>query len=250
MRTDLNTIFVTGGGGGIGRGLAEAFHKLGNQVIIGARREAPLQETCAANAGMSYVVVDVANAESIANAATTVIAKFPALNCVINNAGVQRAQNFAVAGGVNDVGVVEEIETNLLGLTRVCAAFLPHLMQQPQATLINVSSGLAFVPAAFIPVYCATKAAVHSFSISLRYQLRRTSVKVIELIPPYVDTDLDRGRRIPNGPTPMPLPQFISEAMEGLAGDAVEVPVGRAKFLYAGATGAEAFQTAYFHMNP
>jgi uncharacterized oxidoreductase len=106
------------------------------------------------------------------------------------------------------------------------------------------------VPLARVPVYCATKAAVHSFCVSLRHQLRRSGIKVIELIPPYVDTNLDKGRRMPGGPTPMPLAQFVSEAMEGLCGDADEVPVGDAKFLYAGAGSREAFAKAFSRMNP
>ena len=250
MRNHSNTIFITGGGSGIGRGLAEAFHKLGNRVIIGGRRETVLQDTCAANPGMHFVVLDVASAESVRTAAHTVVSEFPELNCVINNAGVQRPHESSVAGGVDEGALQAEIETNLVGLMRVCAAFVPHLKSQPEATLINVSSGLAFVPLARIPVYCATKAAVHSFCVSLRHQLKRTSVKVVELIPPYVDTDLDRGRRKPGGPTPMSLPQFISAAMEGLSGDADEVPVGDAKFLYASAGTGEAFTKTFSRMNP
>ena len=249
MRTHSNTIFITGGGSGIGRGLAEAFHKLGNRVIVGGRREAVLIDTCAANPGMSHVVLDVADAQSIRTATHTVISKFPELNCVINNAGIQRSHDFSVAGGVNETGMHEEIETNLLGLMRVCSAFIPHLSGQPAATLINVSSGLAFVPLARYPVYCATKAAVHSFCVSLRRQLKHTSVRVVELIPPYVDTHLDKGRRSPDARAPMPLPQFISEAMEGLSGDADEVPVGDAKFLYASSRTGDAFAKAFWRMN-
>jgi uncharacterized oxidoreductase len=239
MRQHSNTIFITGGGTGIGRGLSEAFHKLGNRVIVGGRREAVLKETCAANPGMSYVVLDIRDASSIKAAAEAVLADYPGLNCVINNAGLQRVHDFTAAGNLNDAAIVEEIETNLLGLVRVCAAFIPHLHGQKEAHLINVSSGLAFVPIARVPVYCATKAAVHSFCVSLRHQLRGSSVRVIELVPPWVDTDLDKGRRRPPGPQPMPLPQFIAEAMEGLSGDSDEVIVGDAKFLYA--SGMNAF---------
>jgi len=250
MRNHSNTIFITGGGSGIGRGLAEAFHKLGNHVIIGGRSETALSEVCAANPGMSHVILDVANSESIRIAANSVVSRFPALNCVINNAGIQRLHDFSVAAGVNDAALVAEIETNLLGLMRVCGAFLPHLSRQPDATLINISSGLAFVPLARVPVYCATKAATHSFCVSLRHQLKHTSVKVVELIPPWVDTNLDRGRPRPADRAPMPLPQFISEAIEGLSGDADEVPVGDAKFLYASAGTGEAFLKTFSRMNP
>jgi len=248
MRLDSNTILVTGGGSGIGRGLAEAFHSLGNRVIIGGRRETVLQETCAANPGMSHVTLDVADPRSIQAALDAVTAKFPELNCVINNAGIQRPHDFSTAGGVEDAAMTEEIQTNLLGLARMCAAFLPHLSGRPEATLINISSGLAFVPLSRVPIYCATKAAVHSFCVSLRHQLKQTSVKVIELIPPLVETNL--GWRRPGGPVPMPLPQFIAEAMEGLAGDADEVAAGNAKSLRASAGEGDRFQQAFARMNP
>jgi uncharacterized oxidoreductase len=245
----LDTIFITGGGAGIGRGLAEAYHKLGHRIIIGGRREQVLRDVCAANPGMSHVALDVAYPESIRAAAHTVMAKFPELNCVINNAGVQSVHDFGSAGGVHETGMKEEIETNLLGLMRVCAAFLPHLRRRPAAKLINISSGLAFVPLARVPVYCATKAAVHSFCVSLRHQLKPAGVRVVELIPPWVDTNLDQGRPRPAAPRPMPLAQFIAAAMEGLAGDADEVPVGDAKFLYSASAG-DAFTKAFARMNP
>lgn len=249
MRTHSNTIFITGGGSGIGRGLAEAFHRLGNRVIIGGRREQALKDACAANPGMSYVPIDTADAESIRTAAQQVISQFPGLNCVVNNAGLQRAHDFASPKGASDAIVVEEIETNLLGPIRVCSQFIPHLTNRPHATLINISSGLAYVPLARVPVYCATKAAVHSFTVSLRHQLRPAGIKVVELVPPYVDTNLDHGRRRPEGPAPMPLPQFIDEAMEGLAGDSDEVAVGGAKFLYASSGTGEAFTKTFSRMN-
>jgi len=248
MRNHSNTILITGGGSGIGRGLAEAFHKLGNRVIIGGRRETVLKDVCAENPGMNSVILDISNTASIRTAAQSVRAQFPDLNCLINNAGLQRVHDFSADGGVDELGVVEEIETNLLGLIRMCAAFIPHLKNRPEATLINISSGLAFVPLARVPVYCATKAAVHSFCVSLRHQLKHTTLKVVELIPPWVDTNLDKGRRRTTGPAPMPLRQFISEAMEGLAGDADEVLIGDAKFLRASA--GDAFTKAFSRMNP
>jgi uncharacterized oxidoreductase len=242
MRMSSNTILITGGSAGIGRGLADAFLALGNRVIIASRKDTAVP-------GMSHVAMDVTSAASIAAAASEAIAKFPELNCVISNAGVQRSGDFA-AGGVNDAAMVEEIETNLLGPMRVCSAFIPHLSGRPAATLINVSSGLAFVPLARVPVYCASKAALHSFCVSLRHQLKTCGIRVIELIPPYVDTGLDRGRRRPDGPAPMPLDQFISGAMEGLAGGADEVPVADAKFLYGSSGTGEAFTKAFSRLNP
>ena len=223
---------ITGGGAGIGRGLAEAFQKLGNRIIIAGRREGPLKETCAANPGMSYVVMDVTDAGSIRAAAARVTAQFPQLNCVINNAGIQRPHDFTRA--VDDAVVLQEVETNVLGLIRVSGAFLPHLQRQTDAILMSVSSGLGLVPLSRFPVYCATKAAVHSFCLSLRHQLRGTGVKVIEIIPPLVATDLKQTHRPSGGgPAPMPLAEFIPALMEELEGGAEEAAVGHAKRLLA-----------------
>jgi uncharacterized oxidoreductase len=234
MKMCSNTIFVTGGTSGIGKGLAEAFHRLGNQVIISGRREDRLRSVCAANAGMRYFVMDVANLASVRKTAREVIEGFPTLNCVFNNSGVQRRHEFAAGKPVDDPAMLAEIQTNLLGLIRVTSEFLPHLKSQQGATLLNVSSGLAFVPLAVFPVYCATKAAVHSFSLSLRHQLRDSNVKVIELIPPYVATELGGSSQAPAGALrQMPLETFIAETIKELEGDDDEIAIGGAKNLLA-----------------
>jgi uncharacterized oxidoreductase len=234
MKMQSNTIFITGGTSGIGKGLAEAFHRLGNQVIISGRREDRLRAICAANAGMRQFALDVTDPNSIRNTARRVRDEFPALNCIYNNAGVQRRHNFVEGKPLDETAMLAEIQTNLIGLMRVTAEFVPHLKKQPEATLVNVSSGLAFVPLSPFPVYCATKAAVHSFSLSLRQQLRNSSVRVIELIPPYVATELAGNTPPAEGaPRPMPLDAFISETMKELAGDADEIAIGHAKNLLA-----------------
>jgi uncharacterized oxidoreductase len=234
MKMCSNTIFVTGGTSGIGKGLAEAFHRLGNQVIISGRREDRLRSVCAANAGMRYFVMDVADLASVRKTAREVIEGFPTLNCVFNNSGVQRRHDFAAGKPVDDPAMLAEIQINLLGLIRVTSEFLPHLKSQQGATLLNVSSGLAFVPLAVFPVYCATKAAVHSFSLSLRHQLRDSNVKVIELIPPYVATELGGSAQAPAGALrQMPLETFIAETIKELEGDDDEIAIGGAKNLLA-----------------
>ena len=235
MNTTGNTIFITGGGSGIGRGLAEAFHKLGNKVIIGGRRESVLAATTAANSGMELIVFDAASPESITAGAAELTQRFPALNVVINNAGVQWQHNFATQATLDEAGVAAEIDTNILGVMRVGAAFLPHLKQQPAATIVNLTSGLAFTPMAAYPVYCATKAFVHSFTMSLRHQLRETSVRVIELAPPWVATDLAAAQpeQAEHGDMkPMPLADFITAAMAALATEGEELPIANAQFLH------------------
>jgi len=217
MKTTDNTILITGGGSGIGRGLAEAFHRLGNQVIITGRTQKALDETTAANPGMKSVTLDVSDPKSIQSFAAQVTKEFPSLNVLINNAGIMQPENLLEKP---DASVAEAIvTTNLLGPIRLTAALLPPLRKQPRATIMTVSSGLAFVPLAMTPTYCATKAAVHSYTQSLRYQLKSTKVEVIELIPPYVQTTL-MGDQQAEDPRAMPLKEFIDEVMDILQSQA------------------------------
>lgn len=212
MKLSGNTILITGGATGIGRGLAEALHKLGNQVIIAGRRRHALEEVTAANPGMKSLTVDMQDAGAIREFGARVATEFPALNVLVNNAGIMRAEKFATQqpGEQPDLRDTEAIvATNLLGPMRLTAALLPQLKMHADAVIMNVSSGLAFVPLALTPTYCATKAAIHSWTLSLRYQLRGF-VEVLELIPPYVATDLMNGK---DDPRAMPLDKFIAEVM-------------------------------------
>jgi uncharacterized oxidoreductase len=251
MRMHSNIIFITGGSSGIGRGLAEAFHKLGNQVIISGRREHLLKDICAANPGIRHFVLDVMDPNSVHRIATEVMGEFPNLNCVFNNAGVQKRHDFSADTELNDQALSEEINTNLLGAIRVAMEFAPHLRKQKNAVLVNVSSGLGFVPLALYPVYCATKAAIHSFSLSLRHQLKGSGVKIVELIPPYVETELGGLKKAAgnsSGPKPMRLDAFIAETMKELAGDADEVAIGDARNLM-GASALETVKKVFASMN-
>ena len=227
MKMSGNTILITGGGSGIGRGLAEAFLAMGNQVIIAGRRKHLLDETTAANPGMNSSVLDIASADAIESFAAQVTKDYPALNVLTHNAGIMRPED-AKSCGVSDSDAM--VTTNLLGPIRLTAALLPALLAQKQATIMTVSSGLAFVPLAMTPTYCATKAAIHSYTQSLRYQLRDTSLQVLELIPPYVQTEL-MGPGQANDPRAMPLNGFISETMNILktSPDATEICVERVK---------------------
>jgi uncharacterized oxidoreductase len=239
MKTTSNTILITGGGSGIGRGLAEAFHALGNQVIIAGRRRQVLDETTRANPGMLSAVLDLEDPAAIRAFAAEMTKRHPNLNVLINNAGIARLENLKAPP--SDLADVEAmITTNLLGPIRLTAALLPHLQKQPRATILNVTSGLGFVPLPHSPTYSATKAALHSYSVSLRVQLRGTPVEVIEIIPPYVQTELG-GPQQASDPRAMPLKEYIAETMQILETqpNAVENCVDHAKFLrFAEATGS------------
>ena len=215
MQTTGNTILITGGGSGIGRSLAEAFHAQGNQVIISGRRQSALDEVVAANPGMAAFTVDMADAGSILAFAGQVTEAYPALDTVIANAGIM--VNEDLVGGNYLATAEATVATNLLGPIRLTAALLPHLLARPRASVLTVSSGLAFVPMAATPTYSATKAAIHSYSQSLRHQLRNTTVEVIEIAPPYVQTYL-QGEHQASDPHAMPLDDFIAETMGLLAG--------------------------------
>jgi uncharacterized oxidoreductase len=210
MNITGNTILITGGGTGIGRALAEALHTRGNQIIITGRREAPLKAVADANPGMAWATLDVADPASIRAFAAEVVRDHPALNVVINNAGIMQAEDLTAEPFDLDV-VDATVTTNLLGPIRLTAALLPHLRTQPAATVMTVTSGLAFIPLAATPTYNATKAAIHSWTISLRHQLRDTSVEVLELAPPAVATDLMPGHA--DNPSSMPLADYTAEVI-------------------------------------
>lgn len=209
MRLNDNTILITGGGSGIGRGLAQSLHGMRNQVIIAGRRRQVLEKTTQANPGMKFVVLDIEDPASIRALAEQMATEYPALNVVINNAGIMRPEDLRDQPG--DLADAEAmVRTNLLGPIRLTAALLGQLQKQAHSAIVNVSSGLAFVPLAMTPTYCATKAAIHSYTQSLRYQLRGTATEVVELIPPYVATDLMNGA---SDPRAMPLDRYIAEVM-------------------------------------
>ena len=226
MKLSGNTVFITGGTSGIGRSLAEALHKRGNQVIISGRRKGHLAEVTKANPGMQSLELNVEDPASIAAVAKKLIAEYPKLNVLINNAGIMQIDD--AAGAIDDSVLVSIVTTNLLGPIRMTSALIEHLKKQPSATVINVSSGLAFVPLASTAVYSATKAAIHSYTQSMRYRLKGSSVRVLELIPPWVQTDLLNSK---DEPRAMPLAAFIEEAVTVLGTDAEELLVERVKML-------------------
>lgn len=223
MKTTGNTIFITGGGTGIGRGLAEEFHRLGNQVIIAGRRLEKLKAVLDANPGMAAVELDIRDVASIQAVAAQLVSDYPALNVLINNAGIMLLDDIAHP---DEAGLLAEtVMTNLGGPIRMTAALMGHMKSAPNAVIINVSSILAFVPLAATAIYSATKAALHSYTLSLRYRLRADGIQVIELSPPWVRTDLLNSSKEERA---MPLDAFIAETMELLGTDADEILVGQA----------------------
>ena len=230
MKMTGNTILITGGGTGIGRALAEQFHARGNHVIVAGRRAEPLEALARDVPGIATALLDVSDAADIARFAETIVRDHPALNVVLHNAGIMKAED--IAADRYDLHDAEAmVATNLLGPIRLTAALLPYLRQQSDAAILTVSSGLAFVPLVATPTYSATKAAIHSWSQSLRSQLAATGIDVIEIAPPAVATDLMPGHA--KNPNSMPLDAYIAETMALLEANpqGPENTVERVKFL-------------------
>jgi uncharacterized oxidoreductase len=194
MKINGNTIVITGGATGIGFALAEEFIKADNDVIICGRREAYLKEAKKKLPQLHIKVCDVSKERERKELFHWVSSTFNDVNILVNNAGIQRMINLKTGESNRDKDE-DEIDVNLKAPIHLCELFIPRFLDRKQAAIVNVTSGLGFCPIAVMPVYCATKAALHSFTVSLRHQLRNTPVKVFEIIPPTVDTDLDKGAR-------------------------------------------------------
>ncbi len=226
MKTSGNTILITGGGSGIGQALAHRFHDAGNTVIVAGRRLEALQAACEGRANLHAMTLDVESAEGVADFAARLLAAHPGLNVLINNAGIMR---FEALDAKRDLaGAEATITTNLLGPIRLIDALVEHLAATPNAAIVNVTSGLAFVPLVTTPTYNATKAAMHSYTVSLRAVLEG-KVEVIELAPPAVQTELTPGQS--QRPGYQPLEEFADEVMAlfGQVPTPTEVLVERVK---------------------
>jgi uncharacterized oxidoreductase len=228
MKSAGNTILITGGGSGIGRELAHRFHALGNKLIVAGRRREQLDETIAGHEGMFAIELDVADPASIEAAASKLLRDHPDLNVLINNAGIMIYEPIDTA---RDLSVSEAtVVTNLLGPIRLTDALIDHLKSRPDSAIVNVSSGLAFVPLVGAATYSATKAAIHSYTLSQREALKG-QVEVIELIPPGVQTELSPGQS--TNEAYLPLQDYIDEVMTLFANEPTpaEISVERVKFL-------------------
>lgn len=222
MDITKNTVLITGGASGIGWALAERFLKAGSQVIICGRRVDKLQEAQQQYPQLHIRQCDVGQATDRVALLDWVRSEFPQVNVLINNAGIQRRMQ--LANSPEDWSESQsEIAINLEAPLHLSMLFIPHLRQHPKAAIINVTSGLAFVPGAFAPIYSATKAALHSFTMSLRHQLSGTSINVIELVPPAVNTDLG-GTGLHN--FGVPVGDFADAMMDGIEAGSLEIGYG------------------------
>lgn len=246
MKPTGNTILITGGTSGIGLALAQGLVAQGNTVIIAGRRQALLDAAAAATPGLQTLALDVSDVDALPAVAANLITRFPSLNVLINNAGIMVAEDILAAP---DGTAAATITTNLLAPIHLTAGLLPHLRAQSAATVVNVTSGLSFVPLAATPTYSATKAALHSYTQSLRHQLRETSVEVLELAPPAVQTDLMPGHA--QNPHAMPLADFITESLALLSNPPAngELLVERVKFLR-NAEASGTFAQTFAMLNP
>jgi uncharacterized oxidoreductase len=235
MKITGNTVLITGGATGIGLALAKHFLAAGNEVVICGRRELRLNEAKNLLSRLHTYPCDISTDKGRQTLLSFIKSKFPHVNVVVNNAGIQRAVDFK-KGPEDLLNSGNEIETNFTAPVYLSAYFTPLLLQQKEAAIINISSGLAFVPLAVVPVYCATKAAIHSLSLSLRHQMKRTPIKVFEIIAPIVDTELDQGARQRRGQRERGIPpeEVASATLKALENDHFEVAIGMAQNLVTG----------------
>jgi len=227
MKLTGNTIFITGGGSGIGRGLAEALHKLGNKVIISGRRKPNLDAVIAANPGMEAVELDISDPASIDAVAKKLVAEHPELNVLFNNAGIMEVDH--ADGTIDESLLTRTVTTNLLGPIRLTSTLVQQLKSRRGVVIYNTSV-LAFVPLALTAVYSATKAALHSYVLSHRFMLHKSGVRVLEIAPPWVRTELMNSQEAEEA---MPLDEFLEETIAELGTDADEILVERSRPLRA-----------------
>lgn len=244
MELSGHTVLVTGGTSGIGWAFAEAFMQAGSQVIVCGRREERLKALQEKYPDLAVRACDISRAAEREELAGWTTTNFPKTNILINNAGVQLIADLTQP--VDLRRIYEEVDTNLIAPLHLASLLAPHLAVQPQAAIVNISSGLAFAPLAFMPVYCATKAALHSLTLSLRHQLRHTAVKVFEIAPPAVDTELGHDRRSDKSESHggIPVSEFMAGALEALRNDELEAAIGMAKNL------REGREALFNRMNP
>jgi len=233
MKLSGNTILIAGGTSGIGFELAAQLLQLDNVVIVTGRDQHKIEEAQRELPGVHAFQSDVTDPNAISVLCDAVRTKFPGLNMLFNNAGIMRKINL-LENGTRGPDISREIEINLIGAIRMVKQFLPHLLRQPAAAIVNVSSGLAFVPLPIAPIYCAAKAGLHSFTLSLRVQLRNTPVKVFELAPPMTQTPLFTKHMHAGdvkGVRMMGVGEMVRRTIRGLKNDQLEIRPGMSNVL-------------------
>lgn len=234
MNISNNTIFITGGAAGIGLGLAKDLLQLGNQVIIGGRNAEKLAEAKVRFPKMETILCDVANDASLLECAELLNTKYPALNIFINNAGIMNSFDYS-KGNFSNQNIDSEVFTNLIAPMKLSRLLLPILSQNKNSAIMNVTSGLAYLPMPSVPIYSATKAALHSFSISLRVQLKSLGIEVFEIIPPVVDTNMSQKLtgegKVAKGKK-MSVEKCVEAIIKGLKRNRYEIRIGDNKLLY------------------
>ena len=232
MNITGNTILITGGATGIGYALASALMKAGNEIVICGRRENKLKKAAKDLPGIKIKVCDITDFTASEALIKWMKKEHPSFNVLINNAGIQQMLDFT--GRVPVEAIAKEINTNFTAAVYLANLSIKHFLKKKKSSLVNITSGLAYIPLALMPVYCASKSALHAFSVSLRHQLKNTGIKVFEIIPPMVDTDLDRGSREGHGQEDRGIPpdDVAKETLISLKSDIFEHSVGMAKGLY------------------
>jgi uncharacterized oxidoreductase len=226
MDVSNKTVLVTGGASGIGLAIAERFANAGSTVILCGRRREKLEEAKSSNPKFQLKVCDISLEKERKELLAWVNQNHPSLNVLINNAGIQRRVNLLEAEPWEKTR--EEIAINLEAPIHLCQLFIPHLLKQKDPSIVNVTSGLSFAPLANVPVYCSTKAALHSFTLSLRYQLAKTPIQVVEVIPPAVNTDLGGPGLHTFG---VPLNEFADSIFERMRKGDLEIGFGTAEYV-------------------
>lgn len=231
MKTSNNTVLITGGASGIGLAIAQKFLENGNTVIICGRRADKLAEVKSRFPELHTRVADISNPDDRIELRDWVTSNFSSLNILVNNAGIQNT--FFLRQDNSIESITSEVTTNLISPIHLANLFVPHLIKQQEAAIVNITSGLAYIPVAATAVYCATKAALHSFTLSARHQLKDTSIKVFEIAPPIVDTGLGHdGSHKEREVEGISALQVASETFLAVENDQFELAIGMAQNLY------------------
>ncbi len=228
MKLSDNTVLITGGGSGIGLALAKAFAMRGNVVVVCGRNTKKLEAVHRENPAINTFPCDIASNQDQQCLVEHITQKYPTLNILINNAGIQHNYDFSDPKNHTDL-IEEEVNINLLAHLKLTDRFLPFLMQRPSAAIVNITSALALVPKQSAPIYCATKAAMHNFTKALRYQLESAPIKVFEIIPALVDTEMTKGR----GKGKITPEAMADEALRGIESNKYEIRIAKTKILFA-----------------